>query len=103
METAFLSELKALKERGRTLYLNVLHIALPLPQMETRGRVMIMVGEQRPFQYLSVRNGPWRHCKGETDGKVLTQVWSYLHPVVNAPEGNISDLKWACDLGAALV
>lgn len=58
METAFLSELKALKERGCTLYLNVLHIALPLPQMETRGCVIIMVGERRPFQYLSVQNGP---------------------------------------------
>lgn len=57
MEMAFLSELKALKEGGCTLYLNVLHIALPLPQMETRGCVIIMIGEQRPFQYLSVQNG----------------------------------------------
>ena len=58
MVMAFLSELKALKEGGCTLYLNVLHIILPLPQMETRGCVILMIGEQRLFlQYLRVRNG----------------------------------------------
>lgn len=91
MEMAFLSELKALKEGGCTLNLHVLHIILPFPQMETRGCVIIMIGEQRPFlQYIRVRNG-----HRETDGKVLAQVWSYLHPVVNGPDSSISVLKWA--------
>lgn len=69
------------------------HIISPLTKMEMQGCLIIMIGGTDHFSAFMCEMVIGRHCGGETEVEVLTQVWSHLHPVVSCPDYRVIILK----------